>query len=129
MYSQDYSIKAPHRDTENSIPFFVTSFIVPVFVFGSDPQTQVERLIRRSGLSKEEVQNRLAAQLPIDSKLPLADHVIDNSGDRDSMRRQVLQLHAKLESSLGYLPTRIAAVAMTAGLVALMWHLVRRLWQ
>ncbi|CAI9587662.1 unnamed protein product [Staurois parvus] len=94
-----------------------------------DPQTQVERLIRRSGLSKEEVQNRLAAQLPIDSKLPLADHVIDNSGDRDSTRRQVLQLHAKLESSLGYLPTRIAAVAMAAGLVALMWHLVRRLWQ
>lgn len=94
----------------------------------SDPQTQVERLIRRSGLSKEEVQNRLAAQLPIDSKLPLADHVINNSGDRDSTRRQVLQLHAKLESSLDYLPARITAVAVAVGLAALMWNLVRRLW-
>ncbi|KAM3923859.1 dephospho-CoA kinase domain-containing protein isoform 1-T2 [Leptodactylus fuscus] len=94
-----------------------------------DPQTQVERLIRRSGLSREEVQKRLAAQLPIDSKLPLADHVIDNSGDRESTRRQVLQLHHRLESSLGYLPTRIAAITVAAGLAAVMWSLLRRLWQ
>ncbi|XP_075033438.1 dephospho-CoA kinase domain-containing protein [Mixophyes fleayi] len=92
-----------------------------------DPQTQVERLIRRSGLSREEVLKRLAAQLPIDSKLPLADHVIDNSGDRESTRRQVLQLHARLESSLGYLPARIAAVTVAVGLVTLMWGLLRRL--
>lgn len=94
-----------------------------------DPQTQVERLIRRSGLSREEVQKHLAAQLPIDSKLPLADHVLDNSGDRESTRRQVLQLHHRLESSRGYLPTRIAAVTVAAGLVALVWSLLRRLWQ
>lgn len=94
-----------------------------------DPQTQVERLIRRSGLSREEVQKHLAAQLPIDSKLPLADHVLDNSGDRESTRRQVLQLHHRLESSLGYLPTRIAAVTVAAGLVALVCSLLRRLWQ
>ncbi|XP_068119621.1 dephospho-CoA kinase domain-containing protein [Hyperolius riggenbachi] len=94
-----------------------------------DPQTQEERLIRRSGLSREEVRKRLAAQLPITSKVPLADHVIDNSGDRDSTRRQVLQLHASLESSRGYLPTRIAAVATAAGIMALMWNLARRLWQ
>ncbi|XP_075702036.1 dephospho-CoA kinase domain-containing protein [Rhinoderma darwinii] len=94
-----------------------------------DPQTQVERLIRRSGLSREEVQKRLVAQLPIDSKLPLADHVIDNSGDRESTRRHVLQLHHRLESSLGYLPTRIAAVTVAAGMLALVWSLLRRVWQ
>ncbi|XP_053309215.1 dephospho-CoA kinase domain-containing protein [Spea bombifrons] len=93
-----------------------------------DPQTQVERLIRRSGLSREDVLKRLASQLPLDSKLPLADHVINNSGDRDSTRRQVLQLHARLEASLSYLPVRVAAVTMATGLVALVWILLRRLW-
>ncbi|XP_063816050.1 dephospho-CoA kinase domain-containing protein [Pseudophryne corroboree] len=93
-----------------------------------DPQTQVERFIRRSGLSREEVLKRLAAQLPIDSKLPLADHVIDNSGDRESTRRQVMLLHSRLESSLGYLPIRIAAMAVAVGLATLMWSLLRRLW-
>ncbi|KAM9296056.1 dephospho-CoA kinase domain-containing protein [Gastrophryne carolinensis] len=94
-----------------------------------DPQTQEERLTRRSGLPRKEVLKRLAAQLPIDSKLPLADQVIDNSGDRESTRRQVLQLHARLESSLGFLPTRIAAVALAAGFGALIWTLTRRFWQ
>ncbi|KAM8947874.1 dephospho-CoA kinase domain-containing protein [Pelodytes ibericus] len=94
-----------------------------------DPQTQVERLIRRSGLSREDVMKRLASQLPLNSKLPLADHVINNSGDRDSTRRQVLQLHAQLEASLSYLPVRVAAVTMATGVVALMWVLLRQFWQ
>uniref|UniRef100_A0A8C5QG78 Dephospho-CoA kinase domain-containing protein n=1 Tax=Leptobrachium leishanense TaxID=445787 RepID=A0A8C5QG78_9ANUR len=93
-----------------------------------DPQTQVERLIRRSGLSRDDTMKRLASQLPLDSKLPLADHVINNSGDRDSTRRQVLQLYARLETSLSYLPVRVAAVTLTTGLLALMWTLFRRFW-
>ncbi|CAH2302723.1 dephospho- kinase domain-containing isoform X2 [Pelobates cultripes] len=93
-----------------------------------DPQTQTERLILRNGLSREDAMKRLASQLPIDSKVPLADLVINNSGDRDSTRQQVLQLHARLEASLSYLPVRVAALTMTTGIVACMWILLRRFW-
>ncbi|KAG8446911.1 hypothetical protein GDO86_014384 [Hymenochirus boettgeri] len=94
-----------------------------------DPQTQLERLIRRNNISKQEAQKRIAAQLPLDSKLPLADYVIDNSGERETARRQVLQLHARLEASLGYLPVRVAAITVTTGLIVFAWTLLRRLWQ
>ncbi|XP_053555835.1 dephospho-CoA kinase domain-containing protein isoform X2 [Bombina bombina] len=93
-----------------------------------DPQTQLERLMKRNSLSQEEARKRLAAQLPLDSKLPLADHVINNSGDRETARRQVLQLHARLEASRGYLPARVAAITIATGLVAFFWGLLRRFW-
>ncbi|KAM4692667.1 dephospho-CoA kinase domain-containing protein [Rhinophrynus dorsalis] len=104
----------------------MTRFMKHTVLVYCDPQTQLERLMRRNGLSREEAKKRLASQLPLDSKLPLADHVIDNSGDRDSARRQVLQLHARLQASLDYLPARVAAVTVATGLIALVWGILRR---
>ncbi|XP_030076517.1 dephospho-CoA kinase domain-containing protein isoform X2 [Microcaecilia unicolor] len=75
-----------------------------------DPQSQLSRLMRRNGLSKAEAEARILSQLPLDEKRRLADHVIDNSGDWESTRLQVLKLHAKLEESLDFLLLRLAAV-------------------
>ncbi|KAE8575397.1 hypothetical protein XENTR_v10003821 [Xenopus tropicalis] len=107
----------------------MTRYMKHTMLVYCDPQTQLERLMRRNSLSRDEATKRIAAQLPLDSKLPLADHVIDNSGDRDNTRRQVLQLHARLESSLAYLPVRITAATVATGLVVLACGLLRRLWQ
>ncbi|MEI7589788.1 MAG: dephospho-CoA kinase [Deltaproteobacteria bacterium] len=43
-------------------------------------ETQIQRVISRSGLSRDEVTKRLEAQLPIDKKIAMADFIIDNGG-------------------------------------------------
>jgi dephospho-CoA kinase len=60
------------------------------------PEQQLERLKER-GLSPEQAQRRIAAQMPMDEKRQLADHVIDCSGPVEETKRQVETLLAKLE--------------------------------
>ena len=52
-------------------------------------ETQLERLMLRDGISRQEAENILAAQLPIDEKLAHADFVIDNEGTLEETRKQV----------------------------------------
>jgi dephospho-CoA kinase len=59
------------------------------------PEQQRERL-RERGLSTEEIEQRIAAQMPVDEKRRLADTVIDCSGDLKDTRRQVVDLVARL---------------------------------
>ncbi len=57
---------------------------------------QIERTVARDGCTREEAEQRVAAQMPIEDKRDLADHVIDNSGSREDTRRQVEALHREL---------------------------------
>lgn len=60
------------------------------------PAAQIERTVARDGCTREQAEARIAAQLPIDEKRALADHVIDNSGPREDTERQVRELFAAL---------------------------------
>lgn len=82
----------------------------------SDPVTQLSRLMHRDGLTPEQAEQRVAAQMPLNEKRGLANHVIENSGSREDTHRQVLRLHTKLEDSIEFLLVRVIAVAATAGL-------------
>lgn len=53
---------------------------------------QVERLMRRNQLSREEANLRIDAQLPIDVKVAKADYVVDNSKGLEESFRQVERL-------------------------------------
>lgn len=57
---------------------------------------QIERLIRRDGLSRAEAVARLATQMPLDKKKQYAHHVIDNSGALTETTRQVNLIWGKL---------------------------------
>ena len=61
------------------------------------PEQQLERL-RLRGLSLEDAQRRIAAQMPLDEKRRLADDTIDCSGSLDDTRRQVRELLAKWQN-------------------------------
>ncbi|KAM6312103.1 dephospho-CoA kinase domain-containing protein [Podargus strigoides] len=93
-----------------------------------DPPAQLSRLLQREvGLAREDAEARVASQLPLDEKRRLATHVIDNSGERESTRRQVLRLHARLEDSLAFLWARLAVGTLVAGLGGLgylLWHFI-----
>jgi dephospho-CoA kinase len=62
------------------------------------PQTQVERLVEKRGLSHDRAGSMLAAQMPIDDKRPLATFVIDNDGSLEETRRQVEEVWARVRS-------------------------------
>jgi dephospho-CoA kinase len=61
-----------------------------------DPEVQVERLMRRSGLAREEALARIAAQMPQAEKLRYADYAIDTSGTLEDTRRNTEAVWAKL---------------------------------
>lgn len=82
--------------------------------------------MKRNGLCQAEAEARIASQLPLDEKRKLASHIIDNSGDRESTRRQVLRLHARLEDSLDFLWARLALGVAVAGLGGLLYLLLQR---
>ena len=54
-----------------------------------DRDVQVERLMRRDHLSKDEAESRLAAQWPIENKKDLASHILDNNGNQNQLLSQV----------------------------------------
>jgi len=62
------------------------------------PEQQLERLSSR-GLSKEQAQRRIAAQMPVDEKKRLTDLVIDCSGPLEETQRQVAAVIEKLKST------------------------------
>ncbi len=57
---------------------------------------QIERTMARDGCDRAEAERRIAAQLPIDEKRAMADHVIDNSGSEQETRAQVEALFEEL---------------------------------
>lgn len=57
---------------------------------------QIERQITRDACLRAEAEQRVRAQLPLDRKRELADHVIDNSGPLADTERQVRALYARL---------------------------------
>ena len=60
------------------------------------PELQKQRLRSRSGLSGEQIDARIGAQMPIEEKVKYADYVIDTSGDLAGTRSQVGELNSKL---------------------------------
>jgi len=60
-----------------------------VIVVWVDPQTQLQRLRERDGLTADAARQRIAAQMPLEAKRARADHVIDNSGTRADTQAQV----------------------------------------
>ena len=57
-----------------------------------DREVQVERLMKRNHLSKDEAESRLAAQWSLDEKKDLASYVLDNNGNQEQLLTQVVSL-------------------------------------
>jgi dephospho-CoA kinase len=60
------------------------------------PEVQLERLMRRNGLSREEAERRIASQMPQDEKLLYADFSVDTSGTFDETKSQVEEVFKAL---------------------------------
>jgi dephospho-CoA kinase len=67
-----------------------------VVVVHCRPEVQLERLMRRNSLAREEAERRIAAQMPQEEKLRYADFSIDTSEGFDDTRRQTAEVYAAL---------------------------------
>jgi dephospho-CoA kinase len=61
------------------------------------PEQQIERLMQKAGLKREEAKRRIKAQIPAEEKRRRGDYVIDCSGDLQSTRTQVIALYPELK--------------------------------
>ena len=61
----------------------------PVVVVYLNREEQVKRVMVRDGISAEDAQKRIDAQMSVEQKVALADFKIDNSGDLESLSKQV----------------------------------------
>jgi dephospho-CoA kinase len=57
-----------------------------------DADVQLERLMRRNDLTENEAKARIASQMPLVQKVPLADAVINNNGTIEETRKQLIHL-------------------------------------
>ena len=53
---------------------------------------QLERLMKRDQISKEVAESRLNSQWPLERKISLASHSLDNNGNQEQLIAQVVQL-------------------------------------
>ncbi|MCL5005765.1 MAG: dephospho-CoA kinase [Acidobacteria bacterium] len=60
------------------------------------PEQQIERLIAKAGITREEAEKRIASQIPAEEKRRRADFVIDCSGSIEETQRQVEALYPRL---------------------------------
>lgn len=62
-----------------------------------DRATQIDRLMRRDGLSQDDAERRIDAQIPLLEKVAHADDVIDNHPPPDEVAQSVEVLYRRLQ--------------------------------
>lgn len=70
-----------------------------VLVVTIDETRQLERLMRRDGLTDEQARARVAAQMPQAEKVARADYLLDNSGPWEETRHHAVDLFKLLTES------------------------------
>jgi len=101
--AEDAAVKAAGPDTivVHDIPLLAegqrSAEFAVVIVVDVPPEVQVSRLAGR-GLPEDQARARMAAQATREQRLAIADIVIDNSGTREDLDRQVAEVWADLVS-------------------------------
>lgn len=73
----------------------LTHLVDKIIVVYVNENTQLQRLMKRNHLSKEEALARINAQMPLKEKIKMADEVIDNEGEFNDTERQLEEILQK----------------------------------
>lgn len=68
-----------------------------ILVVDCEEETQISRVMMRSGLRREEVQAIMATQASREERLAVADDVVRNEDDRQALAPQILALHLRYQ--------------------------------
>jgi len=72
-----------------------------IIVVSASEQTQLMRL-REKGMSRDDAQNRIKSQLPLEEKVKSADFVINNDGPLEETKKQVEEIYSLLRKGAQY---------------------------
>ena len=101
----DITERDPEAIIQAVVPLLIEKNLQSIFdkvlvVYVPEAQ-QIERLVERDGISREEAAHMLKAQLPIDEKLAYADFVVNNEGSMEETKRQVEEIWLELKKLQG----------------------------
>jgi len=92
--------RKPHAVVIYEVPLLfeagVDKRVDKIIVVNVDRNTQIARLKKRNGLSRAEALRRIRSQMPLAKKIQRADHVLNGTLPRPSLRKQVGQLFRSL---------------------------------
>ena len=92
--------RKPHAVVIYEVPLLfeagVDKRVDKIIVVTVDRNTQIARLSKRNGLSRAEALRRIKSQMPLAKKIQQADHVLNGTLSRPSLRKQVGQLFNSL---------------------------------
>ncbi len=71
-----------------------------LIVVSADAETQIERIMTRDGLRRDEALSRMESQMPISEKTKHATYIIDNSESLEETRKQVEEVWEKITTEL-----------------------------
>ena len=95
--------KDPRAIIQAVIPLLFEGRLEPlvhkVVVVYVSPETQIDRLMKRDQISREEAERILDAQMPIDQKAARADFMIPNEGDLTETKKAVKALWQQLKET------------------------------
>lgn len=72
-----------------------------LIVVHCEPEIEIERLMKRDGLSRAAAEERIKTQMPQEEKKKYADFLIDTSGSFDDTRAKVASVFEQLRASQG----------------------------
>jgi dephospho-CoA kinase len=73
----------------------------PLIVVSAPEDVQVARSIARDAVTEVEARARIRAQMPLAEKIRVADHVIENTGSVEALRRRTDEVLDQVAQSLG----------------------------
>jgi len=105
---QKETLRQAKQLIEQKVPYLV--FVVPLLiesgkwlflldylvVVDCPEEVQIERVMHRNKLSRDEIKRILEAQASREERVAHADRVIENQGSLDSLHAEVLKLHQKI---------------------------------
>jgi len=77
-----------------------------IIVVTCEEDLQLQRLMDRNSLKESDAKARVAAQMPLRDKCAKADFVIENSGNLEDTREQVVKIYNELRQSRTHLKFR-----------------------
>jgi len=90
----------PDAIVVHDVPLLTENGLAPMYdlviVVDADPATQLDRLVRLRGMTKDEARARIAAQATREQRLAIADVVIDNGGPLERLEPRVRAVWERL---------------------------------
>ena len=91
-----------------------------------EPDLQIQRLMENRGLSEAESTALINVQMSLDKKSEGADYVLENSGNLQDLKHQVMEIHQKLNQSTFHWKIRLGIGIALGGLVGLLYVVAKQ---